>query len=185
VPDFTIQELALLIEALDKKIWSLDQVGNTKLQRRLQFTLLHVRVTDYLAQAKKREGTMVYQFKEVCQVFKDALTEAGVQNELSRLDIRLGLEQIVDDPDFRAELTARWADPEPWQIELGPDESIARFRMVSPRHALSIENIKAALEAVVDTDSFQAETRTRWARFDETPWPLQEVGDLAAMPTDV
>jgi hypothetical protein len=177
VPDFTVPELELLVEALNKKIWSLDHVG-AKLQRTLQFRLLHVRVTDYLAQAKKREGTMVYQFKEVCQVFKDALTEAGVQNDLSRLDIRLGLEQIVDDPDFRAELSARWADPEPWQIELGPDESIARFRMVS-------ENIKAALEAVVDTDSFQAETRTRWAQFDETPWPLQEVGDLAAMPTDV
>jgi hypothetical protein len=110
-------------------------------------------------------------FDPTCMAFKSALDESGIRNDLSMLDVRLGLEQILDDVDYRAEAEERWAGPNPATIELGPDSALEKFKLVSPRHAeLTVENIRVGLEAVVDTPDFMTEARARWARFDVAPW---------------
>ena len=124
-------------------------------------------------------------FEPVCVAFlaevknMDNLTQSDPRMALQLLDVRLGLEQLLDDPDFRAELTARWADPDPSSIELGPIESFELFRKVSGRHAaLTVEQVKLATTAIVDYPEFHMEALARWVRYDANPWPTHEQ-DLA------
>jgi hypothetical protein len=126
-----------------------------------------------------KETEMPIPFDPTCALFLAALAEIQAANQLSLLDVRLGLEQLLDDPDFRAELTTRWNDEDPASFPLGPDESFELFRSVSDRHAeLSGLQIKEALASIVDTHEFHMEALARWARFDANPWPLV-VQDLA------
>jgi hypothetical protein len=82
-----------------------------------------------------KETEMPIPFDPTCALFLAALAEIQAANQLSLLDVRLGLEQLLDDPDFRAELTTRWNDEDPASFPLGPDESFELFRSVSDRHA--------------------------------------------------
>jgi len=112
-------------------------------------------------------------FDPTCAAFLAEAKNMDINNKLTLLDVRLGLEQLLDDPDFRAELTGRWNDEDPASIPLGPDESFELFRSVSERHAgMSGLQIKEALATIVDTHEFHMEALARWARFDANPWPL-------------
>lgn len=117
-------------------------------------------------------------FDPTCATFlaevknQNAVLQSGPK-ALQLLDVRLGLEQLLDDQDFRAELTGRWNDEDPSSIPLGPDESFELFRAVSERHAqLTVPQIKDALATIVDTHEFHMEALARWARYDANPWPL-------------
>lgn len=118
-------------------------------------------------------------FDPTCATFlaeiknQDAATQNDARKALQLLDVRLGLEQLLDDQDFRAELTFRWNEPDPTAVELGPDSAFEQFRAVSDRHAaLTVPQIKAALLTIVDTSEFVVEAQARWVRFDANPWPL-------------
>lgn len=128
----------------------------------------------------RNEGeVMVIPFNPTCELFEENLSDQGVDNRLSLLDIRLGLEQLLDDQDFRAELTNRWAQPDPAAIELGPDTAFDLFLAVSQRHQeLTVSQVKEATAAIIDTPEFITEAQARWVRYDADPWPLVEQ-DLA------
>jgi hypothetical protein len=126
-----------------------------------------------------KEKVMPIPFDPTCQTFLDEIqtltpaVQADPRKTLQLLDVRLGLEQLLDDQDFRAELTFRWSEPDPTTVDLGPEDAFERFRAVSERHAaLSVEDIKAATLTIVDTHEFHMEALARWARYDADPWPL-------------
>lgn len=129
----------------------------------------------------KKENNMPIPFEPTCQAFLDALAEAGVRNDLQLLDVRLGLEQILDDPDFRSEANARWGADEPWKMQVGPDSALEKFLLVSDRHKmLRVENVEVGMEAIIDTAPFITEAQARWVRFDANPWPTVIIDDLGA-----
>lgn len=125
-----------------------------------------------------KENQMPILFDPTCQTFLDKVQELNPAGQAGRtalqlLDVRLGLEQMLDDQDFRAELTFRWNEPDPTTVELGPDDAFELFRAVSDRHAaLTGEQVKEALLTIVDTREFVIEAQARWARYDANPWPL-------------
>lgn len=179
--DLSVQELELLKKALDRQIWTLNHIAASQV-RRLQFKYLRTRIIDKLAKAKRnKENTVTIPFEPTCQKFLKALTESGIKNDLELLDVRLGLEQILDDPDYRAEATHRWASDVPAFVEVGPDSALERFLLVSPRHrVLNVDAVRVGLEAIVDAPEFKSEAEKRWARWDASPWPLDVVDDLGA-----
>lgn len=179
--DFTVEELWLLGQALDKKIWALEHVGVSSAVR-IQYTELRTKVHAKLAKAVSNKGDIVtIPFEPTCKAFLHALEDSGIQNELSYLDVRLGLEQVLDDPDYRAEATHRWHATVPGAIEVGPDSALEKFLVVSSRHSpLDVEAVRVGLEAIVDTDEFRAEAEARWERFDANPWPTHVIDDLGA-----
>lgn len=134
-----------------------------------------------------KETAVPIPFDPTCQTFLDSLDAQGAsypndpRKTLQLLDVRLGLEQLLDDPDFRAELTFRWNEPDPSAIDLAPDGAFEAFRSVSDRHAaLTVEQIKTATLTIVDTHEFIIEAQARWVRYDANPWPLH-VQNLAGV----
>jgi hypothetical protein len=128
---------------------------------------------------------MTYKLSSLlCLEFHGATSEL---EGLDSLDVRLGLEQIQDHPDFREQSVTVW-ESEKQQVDgIITDEVLADFQRVSPRHRVSTEAILAGLQEVINTEEFKNSCYLRWRAYDAQPWPTanddwQDGVNLAAMP---
>ena len=130
-------------------------------------------------------------YKLSAETCTTAIAASPAMAGFSVLDARLGLEQIQDHPHYRTPAEDRWAESDPSSVPVGPDDALMAFTTISPRHqALSVDDVRLALTAIVDEGEFQDSCEARWAAYDANPWETQfdslreQSVDLGAMPDD-
>lgn len=121
-----------------------------------------------------------------CQLFISGAPE--VFESFGTLDIRLGLEQIQDTPEFRENATRRWEMATAGEDFPIDPSTVYRFREVSPRHLTLTEvDIMLGLMKIIDNEYFIDSCQQRWRRFDQQPWQVEDTNfqngfDISAMP---
>lgn len=103
--------------------------------------------------------------------------------QLTMLDIRLGVEQIVDTDEYFEEAQAYWA-----QSGLAPEiteQQADMFRACS-MHTFAMTNfeIREGMAALLDDETFKQFCHDRWVRLERLPADDVLV-DLGAMPDGV
>jgi len=119
---------------------------------------------------------------DACEEFRN---EVDTDGWLTMLDVRLGLEQVQDTPEFRNIAEIQWENSEA-AVDAFPDFLADRFRAVSDRHAkFSLGQFRRGFAKVLNHRDFVASCRARWAFQDEHGKPHVPHGievDLDAMP---
>lgn len=120
-----------------------------------------------------------------CELFKSG--NPDVFSGWSPVDIRLGIEQVQDTPEFRHQVTRRWegmATGDVFPIEAW---TLGNFLGVSPRHnSLSTVDVELGMNMILDDEHFRHSCENRWEYFDENPpapkTHFQNGFDISAMP---
>lgn len=118
---------------------------------------------------------------ETTNIFRDAAQKDDLQ--LTMLDIRLGVEQVVDTDSYFDQAHTYWTEAA--DAPVLSDDQVNLFRGIDVRtRRLTHEEVVAGFDALLDDDTYQQFCHDRWVRLERLPAD-DVIVDLAAMPDGV